>query len=599
MYVLNVIPLARSAPPGSLSYRSSTKLPLGSFVSVSLRKQTVPGIVVGVSSVAEAKAQLKTASFALSKSAVATTSRMPTALFEAAERLAAYHAAPIGSVIATLLAEVLPETFPKLSSGAGFRTYRVEGSFAKRCAGYRSRIESTLASKKAALLIVPTIAELDLFKREFADLSPLVLSGSLPAKQRTNALIVAPGHKGLILATPAFAWTPIAALGAVVVERMSAGTYVLPKRPYLDMRKAAEELARAREIPFVMGDYPLPLENRSTPEAPFATEPTTPRHLLDTRGDKERQKEWQTIPQEMQHHISAVLAKEGRVVLLAVRKGYSPTVVCRDCGTAVTDSRGRILSFAKVKGKSVFRSSDGVEVLSTDTTCAHCGSWNLYPLGVGVERVYEEAKRLYPKAHVVHFDATTPAQARKLLKEIREPNTIVVGTEFMVPWLPPTQSFELAGIVSADTLLSLPFWRARERFVRVSLMLAERAQVLLLATRKPEDTAIEAVLSPTTTTFFTEETNLRKILQYPPFGTLVHFSAEATKEKLDEAVTLLRERIKGDISVLPYQQSKGMHMRMSAVLQVPSAQWPSEELAVHIRSLPPWIRVRIDTESLW
>ncbi|MBU1754711.1 hypothetical protein KKH81_00295 [Patescibacteria group bacterium] len=584
--------------PGSLSYRSKTNVPLGSIVSISLRKQTVPGIVIACRSVAEAKSELKTASFALSKSALETKSKLPLPVFKAAERIAQFHAAPVGSVLAALVADVLPTELPTLSTGTAYKKYRVEGVHAKRVSTYRSRIISALEEKKATLLIVPTIAEIDVFKKEFSDFSPLILASSLSAKKRNENLELALLHTGLIIATPSFAWTPIRSLGAIIAERVSAGTYVQPRRPYLDIRRALEELATARSIPYTVGDYPLPLEERLHPENPLAAQPSAPRIILDTRSEKDRQREWEAIPKEIQEAITATTAGGAGVLLLAVRKGYAPTVVCRDCGTAVTDTRGRTLSFTKVRGKNVFRSSDGVETLSTDTTCVHCGSWNLYPLGVGVERVFDEAKKLFPTHHILHFDAATPPQARKLLKLIT-PTTIVVGTEYMLPWITPTSSFGLAAIISADSLLSLPFWRARERFVRIGLMLAERAKRVIVATRKPEDTALEAIADPTTTTFFSEETALRKVLLYPPFGTLIHFSAEGRPEQLTATVALLTERLQQSLSVLPFQLSKPGIQHMSAVLHVKDTSWPNETLSEQIRSLPPSIRVRIDTESLW
>ncbi len=63
MFVLEVIPLSRTAPPQPLSYRSSAKVSIGTIVSVPLRKKTVPGLVVDCVPVREAKAQLKTGVF--------------------------------------------------------------------------------------------------------------------------------------------------------------------------------------------------------------------------------------------------------------------------------------------------------------------------------------------------------------------------------------------------------------------------------------------------------------------------------------------------------------------------------------------------------
>lgn len=217
------------------------------------------------------------------------------------------------------------------------------------------------------------------------------------------------------------------------------------------------------------------------------------------------------------------------------------------------------------------------------------------PARSGVERVYEEALRLFPDAQVISFDATTPAQAKRILAAAHAPGTILVGTEHMLAWLPPESQVQLGVIVSADTLLALPFWRARERFVRIAHLTAERCEMTYIATRHPEDTALEAVSDPQKTTFFAEEAALRKALGYPPYGTLLHFSAEGERERLDAAL----ERIKTILPVTPltYQQVPRGALRMSAVAQVRT--WPDAALSATLSTLPPWIRVRIDTESLW
>ena len=79
----------------------------------------------------------------------------------------------------------------------------------------------------------------------------------------------------------------------------------------------------------------------------------------------------------------------------------------------------------------------------------------------------------------------------------------------------------LAAIASADSLLALPFWRARERFVRLGLLLTSIAPRALIATRLPDDAAVKTLRDPKDTSFFDEESSLRKALGYPPYGTLI------------------------------------------------------------------------------
>ncbi len=508
MYVIDVIPLSRTAP-GTLSYRSSVELPVGSVVDIVLRKTLTQGIVVASLPVTDAKEMLKHARFLLSKSAPSPSGSLPESFMRAAQKTAAYHATSVGAVLATLFGEYVQAGMPiplsqNFISGSGFTSIVSEKSVAGRSAQYKELFKSSQKEGRAVLLIVPTIAECLFWKEELSAYKPLVLSGTLSGARRAKALESAVSYTGLVIATPSFSWTPIASLGLIIVDRISAGTYTLPRRPYLNMVCAIEELARAREVPLVYGDFPIPLEYRAQPEAALQEYPG--RIIIhDARRDPDDQEAagtpWQAIPVEVVKEIESELAKGGRVVVLAVRSGYAPAVVCRDCGQAVTDERGMPLAFTAAGGTRVFRSSDGKTVISANMKCTRCDSWNLLPLGVGLERVAEELQKEFPTAPIISIPADslrTPRAAKAMLEGSLKPGTITIATEAFLPWMlgqskadsEQEKRLPLGVIASADSLLALPFWRARERFVRLGFLFRTLCNSLTLITRHPEDAAV-------------------------------------------------------------------------------------------------------------
>ena len=188
----------------------------------------------------------------------------------------------------------------------------------------------------------------------------------------------------------------------------------------------------------------------------------------------------------------------------------------------------------------------------------------------------------------------------------------------MLSYLSVSERVEVGIVASADSLLALPFWRARERFVRISYMLAERSQKTVIATRHPEDAALSALSKSTShsstigtdnVSFWKEETELRKILLYPPFGTLIVFHIEASgdadiaKARLEEARTQVRNAC---LPYIPHETSeqKALSQRRSVlksslVLQLPKGVWPDVELSTRLASLSPAIRINVDSEMLW
>ncbi|MEO6536875.1 MAG: hypothetical protein ABIT47_04225 [Candidatus Paceibacterota bacterium] len=586
-----------------------------------LRKKATQGIVVACVPVQEAKSMLKRANFMLRASEPALAGAIPESIMKAVREVSEYHAASLGAVLSALFSEQVksdvPLIFPKTTAvPGGFKELCFEQLIEQRIESYRAIIDPAVAAKRAVLLVVPTLAEVEFWKQVFSSHKPLVLSGALSGFKRKQALELALDATGLVIATPSFSWNPISSVSAIIIDRISAGTYTLPRRPYLHVASSLRALAAAREVPVAYGDYPLPLEYRADPQASLSSPLTTPTLVHDARKkvdetDAEKimaaEVPWRALPAEALSSMREELARDGRVVVLASRAGYAPAVVCRDCGQAVVDERGMQLSFTIAGGKRLLRSSDGKTVIDAKIVCARCGSWNLLPLGVGMERVAEELAIEFPNNAIIQAPTEslrTKSLANKVLENSEVPGTILVGTESLLPWLLlRTHKYgktPLAMIASADSLLALPFWRSRERFVRLAYFFAGLSEKLIIVTRRNEDSAVEAIADSANTTFFKEEAGLRKMLSYPPYGTLIVLHAEANPESIESLQTSIREALgERSYSMLPDRAVTGRVVRRTTVLTLPEDFWPDVDLSSNLQQLPPSIRVAIDPESLW
>lgn len=603
MYIIQVIPLSRTAPPEPLTYRSRSALIAGTLVEISLRKKTVLGLVVASESVQQAKSELKLANFSITKSVLTERGTLPPALRTAAQAIARYHATSVGAVMASVVAPIIPEEVPtRLDHGEGFAIETLEGPRTRREEVY----EKHISTDSVTLLVVPTLAEARAYGKRFHTHKPLTITSAVSQKKRDEAIARAcsTDAPSLIICTPSYSFLPIPHLSRIIIERISAGGYVFPKRPYIDMRIGLTELAQAREIPITYGDYPLPLEYRGKPAQPIKHVAETKVQILDARELREEGTKWLAVPDPVRKEMARVLAKNGTIGVLAARRGYAPSVVCKDCGTAVTDEYGRTLSLSIANNTRVFRSADGRTIENIDgkkILCAKCGSWNLQPLGIGIERVGEELRAAFPDTELIHIDKdTASAKLQKQLSTPPETGRIIIGTEAMLPCLSPETPLTLGIIASADSLLAVPFWRSRERFVRVGLMLAERSQRLFVVTRRSEDTALSAISDPTTSTFWEEELGLRKLLQYPPFGSLIVFHIEGSSERIAEAQKYILEVCAPHtVVVLPTRAISKTTLKGTVVLQLPKGTWPDPVLSQKLAVLPPFVRTLVDPETFF
>jgi primosomal protein N' (replication factor Y) len=185
-------------------------------------------------------------------------------------------------------------------------------------------------------------------------------------------------------------------------------------------------------------------------------------------------------------------------------------------------------------------------------------------LGVGVERVEEETKRLFPEARVLRWDRDVTgrrgAHERILASFLAHEADVLVGTQMLAKGL-DLPSVTLVGVVSADVGLHLPDYRSGERAFQILTQVAGRAGRaaldgrVIIQTYTPEHPAIEHASRYDYEGFAARELELRQRAGYPPFARLAkllfqHTSADyARQEAVRVARALTHERDRRGLDV--------------------------------------------------
>ena len=293
-----------------------------------------------------------------------------------------------------------------------------------------------------------------------------------------------------------------------VVERESARGYRALTRPYLDMRRAAESLAKETGTRLIVADFPLRAESRYRAEnggEEFAriqmrASGSTETLIIDARktdGARGEKRIFTTLTEKTKKIIGEELSRGGRVVVFAARRGLSPLTVCNDCGTPVTDvETGTPMVLHKTVEGNVFISHRSGAELPAESSCRNCGGWNLVTLGIGIERVVEELAKSFPKAPLFVLTTDT-ARSHPEAKKIAErffttTGSVIAGTERMLPYL--TEPVELAIVASVDSLLSSSSLLPPQPSLSILFYLRERAEnKLIVETRKPDHAVMKAL----------------------------------------------------------------------------------------------------------
>ena len=172
--------------------------------------------------------------------------------------------------------------------------------------------------------------------------------------------------------------------------------------------------------------------------------------------------------------------------------------------------------------------------------CPKCHSHRILDLGAGTERVEEELEGLLPEARIRRFDLDSTRRknsAREILDDFRKGKfDILFGTQMVAKGhdIPGVQT---VGILSADSILNIPSYLAAEQTFNLITQCAGRAGrsheqgEVVLQTYNPSHYVIEAAAKQDYESFYRQELQYRKMLEFPPFSKLMKITCFNEDEK--------------------------------------------------------------------
>lgn len=633
MYLIHTTPLARALKTDHLSYFSARAYPEGSIISVPLRGKSTPALVLASERAADAKARVRSAQFTTKK----IDEQEPDHLFQpafirAASAGADYFATHIGSVLAAVVPNAILEAYDQLTTPAPNDTIDEEtenerlafqAPDAERIDRYRSIIREEFARKHSVHIVVPSIQDAERIEanlRRGVEQYTYVLTGAKTKKQQRElwAAALAQTHPVLLITTGTFLSLPRADVGTRIVEHETARAYKQQQRPFVDYRTLAEFLSREDKARLIFADMPLRVGTRFRHERGELDEVTPLKSRLPTAIKTSevdmRTKQDETEPQKkkqpftiLSEDLTTALAEaatgSAHAFCYVTRRGLAPLTVCEDCGTSVSChacSAGVVLHKGQKENMFVCHACGATR--SAHKRCKTCTSWKLTTLGIGIERVADVLKETYPDApiHIMERESVrTHKQAQQCIERFEKEGGILLGTEMALPYLPET--VPTIGIVSLDTLLSLPDWNAYERLFDLLIQLRERAgKTLVVQTRRPGTPVVAQALEGAIMDFYRAEIQTREEFGYPPYTTLIRLSTTGTQKRVMINMSELEEALAEDgfLAYAPAMHIGKNKYRAHGLIRLPHEKWPNEKLLAKLRSLPPQIEIVVAPEHL-
>ena len=410
---------------------------------------------------------------------------------------------------------------------------------------YLNLLEPVLAAGRQALILVPEIGltpqTINRFRRRFSVPLETVHSGLNDTERLSAWLAGRDNQAGIIIGTRSALFTPFRNLGIIIVDEEHDASYKQQDSLRYHARDLAVMRASRENIPVVLGSATPALEslhNAKTGKYHHLTltrragNAQQARHgVLDVKGLYLEAGLSAPLIARMRKHLEA----GNQVMLFLNRRGYSPAIICHECGWLAECKRcDAYYTFHQQSGE--LRCHHCATQRPVMHQCGNCGSTQLNAVGVGTEQLEQQLATLFPEYKTVRIDRDSTRRKGSLenyLEAIRNNEyQILIGTQMLAKGH-HFPDVTLVSLIDVDSALFSNDFRASERLAQLFVQVAGRAGraskpgEVLLQTHHPEHALLQALLHKGYDQFAVSALNERRQAMLPPYTYLTLFRAEA------------------------------------------------------------------------
>ncbi|NVC64097.1 primosomal protein N' [Vibrio sp. 05-20-BW147] len=445
-----------------------------------------------------------------------------------------------------------------VNSQTGFACYLLEGvTGSGKTEVYLNLIKPVLEQGKQALVLVPEIGltpqTINRFRQRF-DVPVSVIHSGLNDTERLNAWLSARDKAaGIVIGTRSALLIPFAQLGIIIVDEEHDASYKQQDSLRYHARDVAVMRAAKEGIPIVLGSATPALEtlhnaltgkyhHLSLTQRAGVAVPTTNK-VLDVKGLYLESGLSAPLIAEMRRHLKA----GNQVMLFLNRRGFSPALMCHECGW-IAECKRCDAYYTYHQYSNEIRCHHCGSQQPIIHQCQGCGSTQLVTVGVGTEQLENQLTTLFPDYKAIRIDRDSTRRKGSLesaLEAIRKGEyQILIGTQMLAKGH-HFPDVTLVALLDVDGSLYSSDFRASERLAQLFIQVAGRAGraskpgEVILQTHHPEHTLLKALLTKDYRHFADSALTERRIAQLPPFSFLTLFRAEANQSEVVE--TFLRQ----------------------------------------------------------
>ena len=412
---------------------------------------------------------------------------------------------------------------------------------------YLAAIADCLARGGQALVLVPEIALTEQlvarFRARFGNAVGVMHSGLGERERMLTWTACATGVVRILIGTRSAVWAPLPQIGLLVIDEEHDPSYKQQDGFRYSARDIALVRAQNANVPVVLGSATPSLETLANvgrgkylrtvlgSRAGGALMPVI--ECLDVRGlDLTAGMSPQLISA-----IRTCLARGEQVMLFLNRRGYSPLLICRQCGAPRRCDRCDAF-LVYHKGADAARCHHCDRQWSRKAGVPCCAAPDIALMGLGTERIEEAVAELFPDARLCRIDRDTARRKdalREMLSAINARQVdIVIGTQMLAKGL-DFSAVTLVGVVDADSRLYSLDFRAEERLAQLIIQVAGRAGRadlagrVLVQTHQPHHPVLRQIIDEGYEAYAHDALEQRREAALPPYGAMAILRAESSQ----------------------------------------------------------------------
>ena len=452
--------------------------------------------------------------------------------------------------------KIIDEVSVEKEKFKAFLLYGVTGSGKTQV--YIELTKKVLEGKKSALILVPEISLTpqitSRFYNNFGNEISVLHSRMSLGERYDSWRKILNGKSKVVIGARSALFAPLKDIGLIVVDEEHDASYKqFDSVPKYNARDSAVILAQHHQCPVILGsatpsvesmynaqtgkyqllELPERVDNAKLPKIHLVNISNLPARQA---GEGKKKKVEHVFSKVLLDKIEDRLRKKEGIIILLNRRGFSTQIYCEDCGELeICDNCS--VSLVYHINQNILKCHYCGFTKEVPKVCYNCGSYSLKYFGTGTERVEDELEYYFPNARIKRIDSDSISKKALLSKILMEFSRgevdILAGTQMVSKGL-DFPRLTLVGVISAETTLWLPDFRADERTFQLLTQVAGRAGrskvegEVVIQTFNEKSFTLQKVLQNDYAGFYKRELLNRREAGYPPVARICLIEAKDT-----------------------------------------------------------------------